>query len=125
VEVRELWYNVMTLRYLLGDHNRASVFGNELLAGIQLPNFDAYFTGDLGVSGVSKIAALMLTSVGEPVLENFDFQKLARAMLSFDCTHQVRRKIQTTGIFFFSDFSRVPVPPALTYLFFDFLNPRE
>ena len=81
--VTDLWFNINTLRLIVG--NNKYIFGDEVLNALNLPNMDAYFTGDLNISSINKIVALLLISN-----QDINLQKLARSLLSLDCYHNLK-----------------------------------
>lgn len=82
--IYDLCYNINTLRDIIGN-NSNNIFGEEIIGALLLPNMDAYFTGDLNVSSINKIIALLLVNRSK-----VNLQKLARSLLSLDCYHHIR-----------------------------------
>lgn len=81
--VTDLWFNIQTLKLITG--NNKYIFGDQVFNALNLPNMDAYFTGDLNISSINKIVALLLISNLE-----IDLCKLARSLLSLDCYHNLK-----------------------------------
>lgn len=81
--VIDLWFNINTLKLITG--NNKYIFGDQVFNALKLTNMDAYFTGDLNISSINKIVALLLISNSD-----FDLCKLARSLLSLDCYHNLK-----------------------------------
>jgi len=79
----DLWYNINTLKLIIG--NNKYIFGDEVINSFGLKNMEAYFTGDLNISSINKIIAIML--VFKP---DVNLRRLARALLSLDSYHNLK-----------------------------------
>jgi len=82
--IKDLWYNIQTLKFIINDKVN-EIFGEEVVKALTLSNMDAYFTGDLNISSINKIIALLLVSNVK-----VDLPKLARSLLSLDCYHHIK-----------------------------------
>lgn len=85
----DLWLNISTLKLIIGDRSK-DIFGEEVIASLLLPNMDAYFTGDLNISSINKIIAMLLVLNSDNFKNKIDLQKVARSLLSLDCYHHVK-----------------------------------
>ena len=88
--VHNTWHNIMCLKQIIANRFD-QIFGSEVVAALSKPNMAAYFTGDLDISSITKIIALVL-AITDDTYAKIDTQILARALYSLDAYHFIKSK---------------------------------
>lgn len=86
ISVNNLLLNIKSLQVLA--KNPLNICKEEVINGLKLPNMAAYFTGDLDISSINKLLALVFVYNKN----DFDMQKFARTLLSLEAYHHIRSK---------------------------------
>lgn len=88
VSIQEFFENLSTLKWIVSKTNIFS----ELKEDINKPNFEAYLTGDKGISDEMKVICFLLCSDN---IKELDIPRIIRALYVFNLNHKIRNIVES------------------------------